>query len=58
MTFLTILLVTEIMFRVRLVLEGKAGKEIPGSSRLQFLKRFLANNFALLDADDNIWAIE
>ena len=37
----------------RLVREGKTGKEIPESSRLEFLEKFLANNFALLDADDN-----
>ena len=48
MTFLTILGVTEIC-SFRLVLEGKTGKEIPGSSRLEFLERFSANNFALLD---------
>ena len=37
----------------RLVLEGKRGKEIPESSRLEFLEKFLANNFALSDAVDN-----
>ena len=37
----------------RLVLEGKAGKKISESSRLEFLKKFLANNFALSDAVDN-----
>ena len=37
----------------RLVLEGKTGKEIPGSSRLEFLEKFSANNFALSDAKDN-----
>ena len=37
----------------RLVLEGKAGKEIPESSRFEFLEKFLANNFALSDAKDN-----
>ena len=36
-----------------LVLEEKTGKEIPESSRLEFLEKFLANNFALSDADDN-----
>ena len=43
MTFLTILL----------VLEGKAGKEIPESSRLEYLEKFSANSFALSDAEDN-----
>ena len=37
-----------------MVLEGKKGKEIPESSRLVFLEKFLANYFALLDAEDNI----
>ena len=37
----------------RLVLEGKTGKEIPESSRFESLENFLANNFALSDAEDN-----
>ena len=45
--------VTEILCSFRLVLEGKTGKEIPGSSRLEFLGKFSANNFALSDAEDN-----
>ena len=53
MTFLTILGVTEILFSFRLVPEGKTGKEIPESSRLEFLEKFLLNNFALWDAEDN-----
>ena len=53
MTFLTILGVTEILRSFRLVLEGKTGKEIPESSRLEFLEKFSANNFALSDAEDN-----
>ena len=53
MTFLTILGVTEILCSFRLVLEGKAGKEIPESSRLELLEKFSANNFLLLDAEDN-----
>ena len=52
MTFLTILGVTEILCSFRLVLEGKAGKDIPESSKLEFLERFLANNFALSNAED------
>ena len=36
----------------RIVLEGKTGKEIPESSRLEFIEKFLANNFALSDAED------
>ena len=55
MTFLIILGVTEILSSVKLVLEGKTGKVIPKSSRLEFLERFSANNFALLDADDNTY---
>ena len=53
MTFLTILGVTEILCSFKLVLEGKTGKETPESSRLEFLKKFSANNFALSDAEDN-----
>ena len=53
MTFLPILGVTEILCCFRLVLEGKTGKEITESSRLEFLEKFLINNFALSDAQDN-----
>ena len=42
--------VTEILCSFRLVLEGKTGKYIPESSRLEFLGKFFTNNFALLDA--------
>ena len=52
MTFLTILEVTEIC-SFRLVLEGKAGKGIPKFSRLEFLQKFLANNFPISDAEDS-----
>ena len=53
MTFLTILGVTEILYSFKLVLEEKTGKEIPELSRLEFLEKFSANNFALSDAEDN-----
>ena len=53
MTFLVNLGVTEILCSFRLVLEGKRGKEIPDSSRLEFLEKFLANNFALSDVENN-----
>ena len=53
MTFLTILGNTEIFRIFRLVLEGKTGKEIPGSSRLEFLEKFSANSFALSDAEES-----
>ena len=53
MTFLTILGVTEILCSFKLVLEGKTGKEIPESSRLEFLEKFSAKHFALSDAEDN-----
>ena len=36
----------------RLILAGTTGKEIPESSRLEFLEKFLANNFTLLNAED------
>ena len=53
MTFLTVLKVTEILCIFRLVLEGKTYKEISGSSRLEFLEKLSANNFALSEAEDN-----
>ena len=53
MTFLTIMGVTETLCNFRLVLEGKMGKEIRESSRLEFLGEFLANNFALSDEEVN-----
>ena len=53
MTFLTIFGVTEILCSFKLVLEGKTDKEIPESSRLEFLEKFSSNNFALSDAEDN-----
>ena len=46
MTFLTNLVVIEILHSFRLVLEGETGKEISASSRLEFLEKFLANSFA------------
>ena len=48
MTFLTILGVMEILCSFRLVLEGKTGKDIPESPILEFLEKFLANNFAFI----------
>ena len=53
MTFLTILGVMEILCSFRLVLGGKTGKEIPESSRLEFLEKFSGNNLALSDVEDN-----
>ena len=53
MTFLTILEVTEMLCSFRLVLKAKTGKEISESSRLEFIEKFLASNFALSDAKDN-----
>ena len=44
--------VTEIC-SFRLVLEGKTGKEVPESSRLELWEKFFADNFALSDAEDN-----
>ena len=52
MTFFTNFGVTEIC-SFKLVLEGKIGRKIPGSSRLEFLEKFLANNYALSDAEEN-----
>ena len=53
MTFLTILGIMDILCSFRLVLERKAGKEIPKSSRLEFLEKFLGNNFVSSDVEDN-----
>ena len=53
MTFLTLLGVMDILCCFRLVLEGKTGKEIPESSRFEFLEKFLPKNFALSDAEDS-----
>ena len=39
----------------RLVLEGKTDKEIPESSRLEFLEKFLGNSFALSDVEDDTY---
>ena len=43
----------EILCSFRLVLEGETGKEIPVSSRLGFLEKFLGNHFGLSYAEDN-----
>ena len=53
MTFLSILGVTEILCSFRRVPEGKAGKKISESSRLELLEMFSANNFALSDVEDS-----
>ena len=53
MTFLIILGVMKILCSFRLVLEEKTGKDRPESSISEFLKKFLANSFALSDAEDN-----
>ena len=53
MTFFTVFGATEILCSFKLVLEGKTCKEIPESSRLEFLGKFLAKNSALSDAEGN-----
>ena len=50
MTFFIILGVIKIL-SFKLVLEGKTGKEIPESSRLEFLENFLGNSFALSEVE-------
>ena len=52
LTFLTMLGVMEICSFI-LVLEGKTGKEILESSRLEFLEKLVANSFALSNAENN-----
>ena len=44
MTFLTTLKFTGILCSFTLVREGKAGKEIPESSKLEFLEKFPLKN--------------
>ena len=51
MTFLTTLGDTQIL--CNLVLEAKLSKEMPDSSRFEFLEKFSANNFPLSDGEDN-----
>ena len=46
------MVVTEILRSFKLVLEGKRGKEIQESSRLEFLEKFSAKIFALSDAEN------
>ena len=53
MTFLTISGVTGILCSFRLVLEGKTGKEIPESSKVELFEKFLTYNLALSDAEGN-----
>ena len=53
--FLTILAVTKKLHSFKLVLEGKSGKGITESSRLEFLEKSIANNFALSDAEGNTY---
>ena len=40
-------------FQISFKRENRSGKEIPESSRLEFLEKFSGNNFALSDAEDN-----
>ena len=53
MTFLTKLGITWILCIFRLVLEGKAGKEIHESSWLGLFKKFAGYDFGLSDGEDN-----
>ena len=58
MIFLNILGVTKGLWSFRLVLEEETSKEIPESSRLEFLEEFSENNFALSDAEyDTSWSL-
>ena len=50
-TFLNTLGIIEILCTFGL--EEKVGKGIPESSRLEVIKKFLANNFALTDVEDD-----
>ena len=48
MAFLTILGVTEILCNFRLVLDGKTGKKIPESSRLELLQNVFSKQFCFI----------
>ena len=48
MTLLTILGVTEVLCKFRLVLGGKTGKEVLESSRLEFLEFFFSTQFCFI----------
>ena len=52
MTFLVKLGGIEALCSFRLLLQGKSGKEIPQSSRLELLEKFSAKIFTLSDAED------
>ena len=58
MTFLNKSGVKWILCSFRLVLEGKAGKVIPESSRFEFLEKFLANNFALSEESNTSGSLD
>ena len=53
MTLLINLAVTEILCCFRLVLEGKAGKEIPEPLRWEFLGKVFRKKITLSDAENN-----
>ena len=54
MTFLTILgVIGRNVMELQISSTKETGKDIPESSRLEFLEKFLAKHFALLDAEDN-----
>ena len=55
MIFLNNMGVIEIFCSFRLVLDRKKGREIPKSPRLNLLEKFLANNFALSEAENNTY---
>ena len=58
MTFLTNLAITERLYSSRLVLEAKAGKEIPEPPILELFEKFSVNKFSLSDAKDNtLWPL-
>ena len=53
MTFLNILVATEILCSFKLLLEEKTSKEMPKSSESKFLEKVSVKSFALSDAEDN-----
>ena len=57
-TCLTNWRVTWTSYSFRVVLEGKVGKEILESSRLEFLEKFFANSLTLSKAEDNTSSVK
>ena len=47
----------KVLFRLKLVLEGKIGEKVPESSRSDLLQKYLVNNLLLSDAEINAFCL-